>query len=167
MIRSIIVRLPRIQDSRIGISAHAACIRPLVSIEQPLVILCGTNGRPGLPLVMPIKLTSSPSRNSSITRIGPKLLDRIAGLLLVFCAMTTPFPAARPSALITTGKEKCLRAVSASSKFVHCTALAVGMPALLKNCFAKIFEPSKRAAAWVGPTIFSLRVLKLVDYSCH
>ena len=68
--------------------------------------------------------------------------------------MTTPLPAARPSAFSTTGKAEALqrraRILAASSTV---TNSAVGIPLCCRKSFAKILLPSSRAASAVGPTM--------------
>ena len=66
-------------------------------------------------------------------------------------AMTTPLPAARPSALITTGSPKSPKAATAASESVKTAARAVGTPAAVMTSFAKALLPSSRAAALLGP----------------
>ena len=76
-------------------------------------------------------------------------------------ATTTPLPAAKPSALITTGESadpnsplrRC--AITSAGESAVRNA-AVGTPCLAINSFAKILLPSKRAAMRVGPTIGKL-----------
>ena len=50
-----------------------------------------------------MKLTSSPVRNSSITS-RPFSVASAASASAALCAITTPLPAASPSAFSTTGK---------------------------------------------------------------
>src|SRR5579875_203484 len=79
--------------------------------------------------------------------------------------MMTPLPAASPSALITTGKEKRFSAWRASANEVTSTERAVGMPARAQNCLAKIFDPSRRAAR--GTDDVQLAFAEMIDHAGH
>ena len=66
-------------------------------------------------------------------------------------AMITPFPAARPSALTTTGGSIPSTYAFASSKSSKRLAAPVGMPCLSMRPFANCLLPSSLAAAFDGP----------------
>src|SRR5665647_1983494 len=63
----------------------------------------------------------------------------------------TPFPAARPDALITTGAPNRRAASFAAATCVCISASAVGIPSSSMSCFANAFDVSISAAAFVGP----------------
>ena len=67
----------------------------------------------------------------------------------------TPFPAARPEALMTTGAPSSRAAPRARSASVNVRARAVGTRASSMSCFANDFEVSICAASRVGPKIGS------------
>src|SRR3954465_5587813 len=80
------------------------------------------------------KLTSSPAIYSSMTIAPPaspkppsNTASRAACASASLSAMITPLPAASPSALITTGRPKSARAVSAASRSGARAARAGGM----------------------------------------
>ena len=114
-----------------------------------------------------MKLASSPSRNSSITTrasppfctapsdapaaVSPSIQSIASCASLSVVATTTPLPAAKPSALITIGTPFASTCACASAASVKLTYSAVGMPWRCMKSFAKAFELSSRAAAWVGP----------------
>jgi len=58
-------------DRRRRIGAHAAGVRPLVSVEHPLVVLRRRHGDHGLPSVKAMNDASSPLRHSSTTTTSP------------------------------------------------------------------------------------------------
>ena len=58
----------------------------------------------------------------------------------LFSTMTTPFPAAKPSALITNGKSKWSTSLQAFSKSVTSTYFAVGIWCLIIKSLEKIIE---------------------------
>ena len=64
-----------------------------------------------VPSLRTMKLTSSPSRNSSITSAGPSDSNRLYQLPLCILGDDDTFPAASPSALMTTGKRKAVKRV--------------------------------------------------------
>jgi hypothetical protein len=74
-----------------------------------------------VPSVRAKKLASSPVMNSSITASAPpkrpaKMSSTAATASAISMATVTPLPAARPSALMTTGAPKRSRAARASSR---------------------------------------------------
>ena len=77
-------------------------------------------------------------------------------------ATTTPLPAARPSALKTTGRPKDLSARSASARVVTISASAVGIEYFFMNVFENAFEPSSSAASRFGPKARRPRCCELV-----
>ena len=77
--------------------------------------------------------------------------------------MMTPLPAARPSALITTGRSNSSSASRASSGLFTAANRAVGIPARNINSLANALLDSKRAAAAVGPTIRRPLARNLLD----
>ena len=100
-----IAALGRRQNAGVGVRAHAAGVRAKVAIEDAVLWSCdGSNGTAVLPSERTIKLISSgPSKNSSITKREWKLRQRVSGFVCRNFATITPFPAARPSVLRTTG----------------------------------------------------------------
>ena len=105
------------------------------------------------------RLTSSPTRHSSMTTLrpaGPMVPASMksamaASASATVSATTTPLPAASPSAFTTIGaprRRTNSRAASASSKRSH---RAVGMPAASQSSLVKLLLPSSRAAAASGP----------------
>src|SRR5262245_13135619 len=110
------------------------------------------------PLTIAMKLASSPSRNSSTTTVlpaAPNWPANISSTLAIACPVvsqiTTPLPAARPSAFTTSGA-RCAR-IQAGSKFarVNVAYAAVGMRCRLRKSFVNAFDPSRRAASLRGP----------------
>ena len=77
-----------------------------------------------------------------------------------FSAITTPLPAANPSALMTIGYFDRSRIAYASAVVLHSENFAVGMRFALKNCFAKLLLDSRRAWSASGPTIARPRFRK-------
>ena len=103
--------------------------------------------------------TSGPSRNSSITiwfPLAPNFFSSMisrtaANASSRVIAIRTPFPSARPSALMTAGIGAFSRyaiAFSASSKTAYA---AVGIPYFFIRFFAKTLLPSMIAAFFRGP----------------
>ncbi len=78
-----------------------------------------------------------------------------ASACAVVSATTTPFPAARPSALITTGRPYAASAAFAAAASVNVRARPVGTPAASMTSFAKRLDPSMRAPAATGPNAFT------------
>ena len=116
------------------------------------------SGSTVLPSTIAMKLASSPSRNSSTTTRSPALPKRPANMSCavatassVVAQITTPLPAASPSAFTTSGAF-CAR-IHAASKLsrVNLAYAAVGMPWRLRKSLVKAFEPSSRAASLLGP----------------
>ncbi len=99
------------------------------------------SGRACRPSVSANTESSGPSRSSSITTYSPSSEAPRSPSSTSACVRqtNTPFPAASPSALITHGG----RASGSSA--------AVGTPAAARTSFAKLFDPSIRAAPALGP----------------
>src|SRR5271165_4363662 len=120
-----------------------------------------TSGTTRSPSLSTRNESSSPLRHSSnTTRVpaSPSILPlsmssavRCASSLV--CAMTTPLPAASPSALTTIGVWKSFRASCSSSLRVQTEYFAVGMRCRCMNSLAKLLLDSNCAAARVGPKI--------------
>ena len=93
---------------------------------------------------------SSPGRHSSITTRSPAAPNtrrsitsfRNAIPSSYVCATATPFPAASPSALTTTGSPCVSRYCSASSYSSKTVKGAVGMPHFRRIFFMKTLDPS-------------------------
>ena len=105
-----------------------------------------------------MKLTSSPLRNSSMTMVfpaAPKLPPSMAraAAMADSCVsqMTTPFPAAKPSALTTSGSRCALTYCSSKLPAVKVAKLAVGMRWRRRKSLVNAFDPSRRAALRDGP----------------
>ena len=106
---------------------------------------------------------SCPTRNSSSTTRSPAPPNRrstiasrtAASAVARFSAITTPLPAARPSAFTTTGKPSSPRAITSNASFEveQSAKRAVGTPCRAMKCFANDLLDSSAAAARVGPTI--------------
>ena len=79
----------------------------------------------------------------------------MASFLLL--TITTPFPAAKPSALMTVGKSTLSRKFSASFSLSKAKYFAVGILCFLHIFFIKIFEDSSCDEVLLGPktVIFS------------
>ena len=116
------------------------------------------SGNTWLPSTIAMKLASSPSRNSSTTTLSPAGPKRPANMACVVSTassvvaqITTPLPAARPSAFTTSGAF-CARIQAGSKSLrVKVAYAAVGMPWRFRKSFVKAFEPSRRAARRLGP----------------
>ena len=118
-----------------------------------------TIGTTTLPSVKLRTETSGPVRNSSMTTLEPEapnlpssiisLTASIASSLV--CAMITPLPRARPSALMTVGMGAVSRYASALSQSSKTSYAAVGMLYFFMRFFEKILEPSMMAALASGP----------------
>ena len=93
---------------------------------------------------------SIPFKNSSITILSPAAPNFLSDIISfkvaiassLFSGITTPFPAANPSAFITTGYPKLSISDIASSKFVYSLYFAVGMLCFIINSFEKALLPS-------------------------
>jgi hypothetical protein len=105
------------------------------------------------------KLASSPSRNSSITRVAPAAPNRPAASASSIAASAwssvratvTPLPPVSPSALTTIGTP-CVRTYAfAAVESVKRPYAAVAMRNRAQRSLANPLEPSNRAAAAVGP----------------
>ena len=90
------------------------------------------------------RLTSGPSRNSSITTRPQEAAWSTATWRSV--VTTTPLPAARPSSLTTYGDPSSSSAAATSSAVSHTRAAAVGTPAAAITSLAKALLPSSCAA---------------------
>ena len=107
-------------------------------------------GKNDSPSAIKIKLASSPSRNSSITTLFPADPNSLPDSMSVtvfsasgkFSAMTTPLPAANPSALITVGNLEFFKYSIADVNSVKVSYSAVGILCLFKKSFVKLFDPS-------------------------
>ena len=103
--------------------------------------------------------TSGPVRNSSMTMLlplSPKIFSSIMETTASFAsslvsAMITPFPSARPSALITVGIGQVSRYSRAAFSSVNTSYCAVGMPYFFIRFLEKTLLPSMMAAALFGP----------------
>ena len=93
---------------------------------------------------------SIPVKNSSTTILSPALPNFLSDIISfnvvmassLFSDITTPFPAANPSAFITTGYPKLSISDMASSKSVYSLYLAVGRLCLIIKSFEKDLLPS-------------------------
>ena len=111
----------------------------------------GVSGSTDLPSLKKNRLTSWPSKNSSTST--PMSMNFSAWAIAASRSLVTitPLPAARPSALITYGAPKASMALSTSAMVWHSRASPVGTSAAAITSLAKFFEPSRAAAAWLGP----------------
>ena len=108
------------------------------------------------------KEASRPVRHSSSRTLSPAspktrrriIRSTVASACCRSRAITTPFPAASPSALTTSGKPRSPRRIEAvaSSRELQTTQAAVGTRCRFMKSLAKILLPSRRAAAAPGPT---------------
>ena len=120
-----------------------------------------------LPSQIAKKLSSKPSKNSSITTLlpaSPKLAPLSISAAAIFAssaleAIITPFPAQSPSAFTTILRFPPLKiaSINSSASALSCVFIkrAVRIFWRAKNSFIKAFEPSNLAAALLGPKIFS------------
>src|SRR5687768_11259622 len=121
------------------------------------------SGSTCVPSLMTMKLASSPCRNSSTTTrapASPRVLRVIiwsiaACASATLAATTTPFPAARPSALTTIGAPRLVTKAFASSALSKVLCSAVGILCRAMKLLAKSLDASSCAAARLGPKIFS------------
>src|SRR5688572_15591296 len=120
------------------------------------------SGSTCVPSLMTMKLASSPCRNSSTTTrapASPRLLRVIIWSIApcasaTLAATTTPFPAARPSALTTIGAPRLVTKAFASSALSKVLCSAVGILCRAMKLLAKSLDASSCAAARLGPKIF-------------
>src|ERR1051325_1001728 len=113
------------------------------------------------PSLITMKLASSPCRNSSTTTRAPAsprlfwfIMRSIAACASsTLAATTTPFPAARPSALTTMGAPRFATNALARSALWNVRYSAVGMLWRTMNALAKSLDDSSCAAARVGAKI--------------
>ena len=104
--------------------------------------------------------TSGPTSPSSTTTVRPaspntasSSIDTSASRASAsLCAMTTPLPAARPSALMASGTPYSPTATMPDSTSVTVVERAVGTPAAIMISLAKALLPSRRAASADGPS---------------
>ncbi len=116
-------------------------------------------GRISLPSVITMKLASSPARHSSMTtrlpaspKDFPESMPPTASKASTrVSAMTTPFPAASPSALMTMGRPFSRIKALAGSISVKVRYQAVGMWCRARKSLVNALEPSSFAAVCVGP----------------
>ena len=116
-------------------------------------------GTTTLPSVKDSTETSGPVRNSSTTillPLSPNFPSSIIDLTASFAsslvsAMTTPFPRASPSALITTGIGQLSRYSRAAAGSSNTSYAAVGMPYFFMRFLEKILLASITAAFLSGP----------------
>ena len=107
-------RLERGVTSGTARTAHAAGVRPAVAVEDPLVILRRADRQRALAVADDKNDTSGPAgilRSRAVARRAEAPLAhgrgrRAASASARSSAITTPLPAASPSALSTTGKPK-------------------------------------------------------------
>src|SRR5660398_270637 len=112
--------------------------------------------------------SSSPSRHSSKSTLSPeepkrlsrKHSRRASSASSSVWATVTPFPAAKPSALTTTGAPRSLTRSNADSYLLCYSALPVGTPAARITSLAKDLDPSMRAASLSGPNMVRPRERK-------
>ncbi len=112
---------------------------------------------------------SSPSRQSSIIIFSPaapkifltSMLSMANSPSSMLCATTTPLPAARPSAFITTGVPFSFKYFFALGASLKTLKSAVGKPNLFMASFAKILLPSSIASSLDGPNTLSPTSLNL------
>ena len=129
------------ENVRIGVSAHAAGIRALISVEDPLVVLAGASGQRLSPSLRPMKLTSSPSRNSSMTRFGPSFAIAAFGF--------GPIPGDHYT--FTGGEAIGLNYNRKAKLYIGKALRAVGMPARSEQLLGEDFEalmPSSCRCRW-------------------
>ena len=72
----------------------------------------------------------------------------------------TPFPAAKPSALTTTGKLEFFKKILTCFFLLHILNFAVGILFLSQSFFIKAFDPSSLEAYLLGPKTFTLFFIK-------
>jgi hypothetical protein len=109
----------------------------------------GSSGTAVVPSASANRLTSGPSRYSSMTTVLQLLACRLASSRSV--VTTTPLPAARASSLTTYGGPNSRSAASASSGVLATRDRAVGMPASAIICLENALDPSTWAACLLGP----------------
>src|SRR5690625_4951243 len=114
----------------------------------------GSSGTTVTPSVIQNSETSGPSKNSSTTILPPGLARHSAAWASASSrseVTTTPLPAASPSSLTTCGAPNSSSAAATSSTVKHTRESPVGTFAAAMISFAKALEPSRAAAACVGP----------------
>ena len=144
--------------------AHASGIRPAVVVEDPLVILRGrqaarsSSRRRGRSTTLPARretLRARSGRPRRRTGDRPSSRAPTASAVGRSSAMTTPLPAARPSAFMTSGYANSPRRIASSAAAAESQTrnAAVGTRCRAMKSFAKALLHSRAAAALVGPTI--------------
>ena len=106
---------------------------------------------------------SIPLRNSSITIFSPAVPNFLSFIISfsvfiassLFSEIITPFPAAKPSAFITTGYPNSSISSIALSIFVYSLYLAVGKLCLVIKSFENALLPSNLAHFLLGPNTFN------------
>src|SRR5215472_12681164 len=109
----------------------------------------GSSGAAVVPSASAKRLTSGPSRYSSMTTFAQLLAWALASARSV--VTTTPLPAASASSFTTYGGPNSRSASSAAACVVATRDRAVGIPARAMTSFANALDPSMRAALLFGP----------------
>ena len=153
-----------VRMAAVAVRAHAAGVGAGIAIEDGLVILGGGEGD---------DVAAVAQRDEADFFAAQKLFDHQAAVSVASaasasarsCAMMTPLPAARPSALSTTGKPKRSSARRASAGLSTATKSAVGILLCTKKFFAKILLPSSCAASRVRPDDLPAARAELIHHS--
>ena len=138
--------------------AHPAGIRTLVIVEDPLVILRGADRQRADAVADDEERDLGPGRHSSITSRWPAAPNRCSVIAASIAAsassrsvaITTPLPAARPSALRTTGNPNAAAANDCERVVARCRRSrnrAVGTSCRAMNAFAKALLDSSASGA--------------------
>ncbi len=148
------------QDRCRAIGPHTAGIGAGIALADALVILGAADRQTCLPSHSTKNDASSPAMNSSITTSAPATpsdppnISSIAAFAsAAVIAITTPLPAANPSALMTIGApvfSTCACAADVSENRAH---PAVGAPQASQISLVNALDASSRAAAAEGPKV--------------
>ena len=139
----------------IGVGAHAAGVGAAIVVKDRLVILGGFERQDALAVAQADEADLLAGEELLDHYLAAGGSDEVAGKHIMKCRksggairqMTTPLPAASPSAFNTMGYENESSALFASSSLSATTYRAVGMRYRSMNSLAKILLPSRRAAA--------------------
>ena len=111
-----------VDDSVRGVSAHAAGVRARIAIADALVVLRGDQRSHTLAItqyqegnLFSLKAFFQHHAAPASPSILPLSISARRGRFFFLLQITTPFPAAKPSAFTTSGVEKCASASWTSS----------------------------------------------------
>ena len=152
---------------RIAIGAHAAGVRTRVAVEDRLVILRRRQRHDVAPVAQRDEADLFAAQELFDHQAALQRAERGFGLRRDPARLTTPLPAASPSAFSTTGKPKRSSALRAFAAFSTVTNAAVGIFLCTKKFFAKILLPSSCAASRSGPTISQSARPECIHHAGH